>query len=437
MLSSSVKLDVSGIDRAVYDDASTANHGALVIGCVERTGDFGALEPAWRDLERRCGSNLTYFQSYDWCATWWACVGRREDAAHGVKLQILTARRDGDLVALWPLMIEKGPLGIKRLTQLGGNLSQYGGILIDAQQGRPDDIAAFWQHLLACADADVIAIDQVPQASPLAPFLAGENLATVADTASVVDLSEGGANSGMLGAAKASTRKNRKKRRKKLADGMDLELVALAGGSHDYADAVDTIFRWKVDWFRETGRPLKQFGRPELKAFIKNLTDGAFALVLMRGGTPIAAEIGFRQDTRFYSYIGAFDWSVRDLSPGRVEIEEALHWLVEKDVQFYDLLGAATAYKQAMSDLSSELTSFLHPLSAAGACYVHGWRKRGQPFVKRSFYSLSRGQRQFVTESASRIAATRRALFANWVRAGSPEERIGPARPATTEPANP
>lgn len=276
----------------------------------------------------------------------------------------------------------------------------------------------------------------MPKVSPLATFLAGENLATVADTASVVDLSDGGANSEMLGAAKASTRRNRKKRRKKLADGMDLELVALAGGSPEYAEAVDVIFRWKAAWFRETGRPQKNFSDPETKTFIKNLTDGAFALMLMRGGTPVAAEIGFRQGARFYSYIGAFDWSVRDLSPGRVEIEEALHWLVGEDVQFYDLLGAATAYKQAMSDLDAELTSFLHPVSMAGACYVHAWRKRGQPFVKRTFYSLSQGQRQFVTENVSRLAASKRALFASYTDAAKPESRVGAAPPAATEHAN-
>lgn len=437
MLSSSEKPDVADADRAVATGAAAEYGGALDITCVDRTDDLRALENAWRDLEHRCASNLTYFQSYDWCATWWASIGLPAEAARGVTLQVLTARRDGELIALWPLMIEKGPLGLRRLTQLGGDLSQYGGILIDAARARPGDIAACWQHLLAHTDADVIAIDQVPQASALASFLAGEHLATVADTASVVDLSEGGANSAMLGAAKASTRRNRKKRRKKLADGMELELVALAGGTPAYADAVDTIFRWKADWFRETGRPLKHLGRPEFKAFIKNLTDGAHALMLVRGGSPIAAEIGFRQGTRFYSYIGAFDWSVRDLSPGRVEIEEALHWLVGEDVQFYDLLGAVTAYKQAMSDLDSELTSFLHPVSVAGACYVHGWRKRGQPLLKRTFYGLSQGQRQFVTESASRLAAARRALFAKCMRTTTSEDRAGPARPAATEHANP
>lgn len=137
MLSSTEKMDVAGVDRAIGDDTAPEAAGALDIKCLDRSDELWALEHDWRRLQRRCGSDLTYFQSYDWCATWWASVGWRAQAAHGVQLQVLTARRNGELVVLWPLMIEKGPLGLQRLTLLGGELSQYGGVLTDGKRRGP------------------------------------------------------------------------------------------------------------------------------------------------------------------------------------------------------------------------------------------------------------------------------------------------------------
>ena len=355
------------------------------ISCINNLCDLEALKQEWSELEQKSLPDMAYFQSYDWCRTWWLNHHPQGEDAFP-RLQVYTLRRNGRLLMIWPLMVERGPFGFKVLTVLGGTLSQYGGVLADHDQISEAEILECWSGMILHADVDAIAVDRVPQRSLLAQSLKQLGLATVVETTSIINLADGGAHARLLNPSKASSRKNRKRRRKKLADGKSLELVAIPASAPEYAEISSKVFQWKATWLHETGRPSGGLGDKGTKNFISSLTEGVHALVLKHDGKAIAAEIGFQQGEHFYSYIGAFDWSLRRLSPGRVQIEEALSWLIAQDVKYYDLLGAPSSYKQDMSDLSIGMESFLYPKTVLGRLYVFGWRKMGRPFLKRAFY---------------------------------------------------
>ena len=70
-------------------------------------GNAGANAKGVGRVHRRSGGDL-YF-AYDWCRTWWRHYGGR------YQLRVLLLRRDGDLVGLLPMMIDRMWLGPVRL----------------------------------------------------------------------------------------------------------------------------------------------------------------------------------------------------------------------------------------------------------------------------------------------------------------------------------
>ena len=378
---------------------------SLELICLESLQEIRGIEERWRALEQRSIGDMAYFQSFDWCENWCAHYAPVADGRLYPKIRVYAARRNGELVMLWPLMLDKSAFAQTSLTFIGSRLSQYGGILCNRPRVSAQDIQACWASIKADTEADLIAVNSVPHVSPLLEI---DTVCTIEDESSIVDLSDNGANCELVNCTSASKRRNRKKRRKKLADGMELTLATAAGGSAEYKTFVALIFRWKMEWFRETGRPSHGLDPKATKNFLSDLNDGAVVLMLLRDGIPIAGELGFRQGDHFYSYIGAFDWSLQRLSPGRVQIEEALHWLIDQNVTQYDLMGAPTIYKQDMATRSPRMVSMMEPITLTGYLYVFGWRKYARPLLKNTFYGLAPHRRRVVTQFSAWLSNLRR-----------------------------
>ena len=70
--------------------------------------------------------------------------------------------------------------------------------------------------------------------------------------------------------------------------------------------------------------------------------DGAVLGVLKFNGAPIAIEIGMCLNSRYYSYIGAFDWEFRNMSPGKVQMENTQMWAKEVGIVDFDYFGRSS-----------------------------------------------------------------------------------------------
>lgn len=95
--------------------------------CVE-PASFSLLAPSWRRLHRACPT-ATPFQSHAWLHSWWQSYGARG------RLRVLLIRSGGRLVAAAPFMRAPGPLPV--LVLLGGGISDFGDVLIDAEHAEP------------------------------------------------------------------------------------------------------------------------------------------------------------------------------------------------------------------------------------------------------------------------------------------------------------
>ncbi len=93
---------------------------------------FGALAGEWDGLYRRCAA-ATPFQTHAWLHSWWTSYGRRG------RLRVVLVRRDGELAGAAALTrAAYGPGSV--LVPLGGALSDYSDVLLDARDPDPDAV---------------------------------------------------------------------------------------------------------------------------------------------------------------------------------------------------------------------------------------------------------------------------------------------------------
>jgi CelD/BcsL family acetyltransferase involved in cellulose biosynthesis len=372
----------------------------LRFDCLTDLNQISEIRADWCALEQRSLSEMAYFQSFDWCFNWCQSFANRQQTDTDVRIFIYTARRDDTLVMLIPLMVERKAGGLCKTLFIGQPLTQYGGALIDKDCVSTDDILAFWSWIKDRDESDVIILESMPATTQLATSLEEAGAATVTGQTSMMDVSGFNSASQLQQDLKPSTRRSRKRRRKKLASGAELELNVVEGGTQQYRKIVERGFIWKRRWLGETGRRSEPLSDPRTERFLSNLEDGALALVLERDGAPVAMEVGFLRGGHFYSYLGAFDYDLYDLSPGKVELEEALNWMVENNHSIYDLLGNPSTYKQHWTNIDIDLHTAVHAQTVKGYLYAYIWHGLVRPAVKRAFYALPIRLRQWMLPQA-------------------------------------
>lgn len=384
--------------------AAAANDAALSFACHSRLEDIKTLAERWRDLEGRSLGEMAYFQSYDWCQRWCKTFTGEANGAHS-PIRIFTASRAGELAILLPMVIEDTVLGIRKLHVIGRPLTQYSSALIDPMRASREDVAAFWQWVKAAADCDVIVMDGLPERTRLAEGIADVDTLEEAGQAAVMDVSQLTSPDELTMNVKSSTRRRRNRRRNKLAKGGTLEVLELDGSDARYAHYVAVAFEWKQRWLSETGRYSDALFDERAETFLSKLKDGTVLLVLLRDDEPVAIEIGYVLGDHYYSYLGAFNYELRHLSPGKVHLEEALAWTVRRKLAYFDLLGDPSTYKESWSNTNIRLFAVVSAKSWKGFLFAHVWQRRMRPAIKSAFYALPEAfRRPFATGRASASA---------------------------------
>ena len=156
-------------------------------------------------------------------------------------------------------------------------------------------------------------------------------------------------------------------------------------------------------WLAETGRMHAGLLASGTDSFFAGLPgsekerEGAMLSVLSAGGKPIAIELGFLRGGHYYAYLGAFDWNLRHLSPGKVQMESTVCWLIEHGIEAYDLLTNAADYKESWSNRSENLGTFAQPFSWKGRIYAEAWMPTLRPIIKRMYYAVPGSIRRWMT----------------------------------------
>lgn len=371
--------------------------------------DLAAIEKVagpWQALEQRSVQDFAYFQTFDWCANWLRHVA---PCLQGTEPYVITVWQGDTLVAVAPLMLTRMKMGVRVLSTLGDPHTQYSGMLLDPGACTASVTAMLRAYLEKPRDCDVLHIELLPAVSPLAAMLnAADREDSYVNQSASLDLTQFEAPADFLEDANPKKRRKRLQLRRRIETGVgELALRTVWGGEPEFAALVRRCVQMKRDWIAGTGRISTGFAIPGYADFLSQLhgdaasREGAVAFVKQAGDRIIAIEVSMIRDGHLYAYIGGFDWELRKLSPGLVQMEATIGWAIENRLKAYDLLGNVAAYKDSWTNITCELQAFSRSYTVPGWVYARAWRTRMRPALKQAYQSLPAGVRQWATSATA------------------------------------
>ncbi|MEP0518787.1 MAG: GNAT family N-acetyltransferase [Hyphomicrobiales bacterium] len=374
-----------------------AKQGDVQVQIVTDLAGIEALETDWRALEAKVADGLSYFQGYDWCYRWIkSFITHSNTSDDTAELCLFTVRRSDKIAAIFPLVRITKSFGIKTIRTLGEPLAQYANILIDTDLLSIQEARTCWQDVSKELRADAIVLDRVLKSSQLALVLDQKNVSNEkGDLSLIMNLEEVDDWDTFQAGFKKTVRRGRRRRFRKIEEEVGaIELHVHFGGSQEYKDSVKLALEYKMIWLKENGRNMASFSDVRAMPFLADLDgdreqlDGAIAYVMTIDGKPVAIEIGFLQDKRYYCFLGAFDWEMRSYSLGKVQMEQSLKWAIENGIKNIDFLGNYEAYQGDWSNSSTEVVSYGAATSLKGMAYANLWEQQLKPNLKKVFRRL-------------------------------------------------
>ena len=384
-----------------------------VLDCLSDIQSMEAIAYEWQYLENNCGEPFIYFQSYDWCHQWcknYVTSDNTSDLlAHAnyspCALRIYVLRRNSELVMIWPMMIRKlNVAGITAQTFLSDPHGQYSNVICNRSLLPLDVGKTIWNHIREATKADTITLDQYPQSSFLRQMVEGDGLVERSKRhSSILDLKAFASWEEHLASLDAKSRKQRNRRRRKLEKHGEVDYQVFYGGSAQYNELAALALKWKKLWLRNTARRDAVISQALTRKFLCSLSgnqnnvdklpSGAVLGALMLDGKPIAIEIGMCLDGHYYSYLGAFDWQHRPLSPGKIQIEEMQKWAMEVGLKKFDFLGDPAEYKSEWTNSHDALESRNVSTTLRGVLYCVSWKAYLRPVARFLFTKLDADMR--------------------------------------------
>lgn len=356
----------------------------IVLRVLRSLDEIDAIAVSWQALEADCPDPLGYFQSYDWCRNWVRQFGGSMGRPY-----VVTIWREDELVAVWPRMVVEAA-GIRRLETLGAPHSQYCGIIVRRDSVPLGDLAPLLREATRASGCDVALCRAVPAGTALAEIIAEKPTVPGSENAaSMLDLSGFGSAADYTAALGKLQKRNRNRRRNHLARLGELDFRVIWPDDPDFAPLVRTCTQMKRRWLVETGRYSVGFSAQGYEDFMAALPgdagqmEGACLSVLRAGDRVVALELGFVRQRHYYAYVGGFDWDLRDLSPGKVQMDMTVCWLIDHGVEAYDLLINPADYKASWTNRTIAVTTRAQALTWKGRLYSQAWLRSLRPALKR------------------------------------------------------
>ncbi|MDR5857119.1 GNAT family N-acetyltransferase [Caballeronia sp. LZ062] len=317
-----------------------------------------AIEAEWSALYRL--ANGEYFQSFEYCYNSLMCehIGTRR------KPHCVVARRNGKLVAVWPLLVSYRSCWkfAEALTPQNRSPSD---ILVAPENDAQSIVDAVFKETVRATRADVFELWRIRKASPLYACVTRqavirreeEDPTPYAALRSVQDWE--------------SFSRSRSGREKTKPEYLKRRLAKDGQFTVELIDASDPRLESFIEWFvvqkrkwatEKVGESLWTFSDASLsfwKALLSGpaAASGIFRLFVMTfNGEPVAANIvSWNRDT-FYLIAITYDMNLKKYSPGTILVDECVKWAFEDNLDF-DFGPGEQRYKTSWSGGESYPTS--------------------------------------------------------------------------------
>jgi len=305
------------------------------------------------------------------------------------KLCVLVLEEDGETVGILPLVHlsrHKFPLSYTMTETMGGELSDYGGIILDDRdQTRADRALEVLGRYLA-GHRMIVVFNQVPETSKLhalardrrfsATLRVTEKMASVNYYVELPPLLEdyyASLNKKML--------KNLRRINRNLEKLGELRIRRATGDTiENDLHSLWALYNGKLA--RKNLPALDKGTREFYSDFYRELArKGELDFNLLEvDGSPVAINVGFKQKEIYYFYMTMYDDRYYDYSPGNIIVLNQFRYLYDNGFKEMDFLRGDESYKSKMWRASSRQNSRLivvkqQPLSGLIARYADlRWR---------------------------------------------------------------
>lgn len=383
-------------------DNLQGQHAPYRISVACSLADIIALEADWRDLEASAQNPVALFQSYDWVVRW--CQSQFEGSAPGKYNDcapfVVAVWADGKLISVWPMQ-SAVTAKVRTLTWLSMPALQYGDALIDANCNAEEICATAWAFIVSANGADLLKLDNVPSNSPIYRFLSERCCMVSPSKSSILKTGAFADWQAYQASLKKTARRARRKRYNKLARAGALSF-SVHRDAEKFAELADIALNWKRQWLEQQHWPGGLINDPVFKRFVKANGDAKcfrarwVAAELSLEGAPVAIELGAVYNNRYYSFLGAYDLDYAKFSPGKIEMEAMIAWVMEQGIDEFDFLCVESQYKSDWTDTSLPVSSFTHPCSIRGQLMHSIWVKRLRPAIKKGLHHIPVSQRKML-----------------------------------------
>jgi CelD/BcsL family acetyltransferase involved in cellulose biosynthesis len=352
---STTPLETVTIIESTPDDRSKVRE--LVVEEVTTREEFENLSAEWDGLVSRLSRPSVYL-THAWFSTWWRCHSSRHTS-----IFVLLVRREGELVAIAPLMkIEGRFLGIphRRLEFISmmhhaySPLNCSGSLEVIIADDPHGVMSALTRHISSCrSDWDMVRLNPLPEdswtLSELLHMPSERGLRCVSRMVyhnAVVEI--GGQWDAYVAGRSKLTRKHLRAFERTVASRDDITLIEyrtleeLPGGF----DALLAIE--KKSWKSRKGFSLDA---PEYRDFYRLVADamaraGRLRIVILTvGGRNVAYDLCLEYAGRIESLKSSYDPELRDISPGGILTMLEIRQMFKESKLALNLLWGDLSYK--------------------------------------------------------------------------------------------
>ena len=343
---------------------------------VAERRDFDALEAEWNALFIRSAGPTHVFQSFNFCWHWANhYLGSSRSGISGLNLSVVTGRRNGRLVMVWPLVCER-VRGITQTFWMGDPVGQYGDVLIDADVDALPAMRAALDFLRVRTNSDLLRLRRVRSDSNVAPLMGAVD-AQVADRqlAPFMDLTTAKDFAAFEQRYSAKTRKNRRRLARRLEEKGTVEFLRVRGGDEARALAVEAI-NLKAAWLKDRGLVSSAIANERMSCLFADLAEGhqkpveCVVSALKSNGEAAALEVSFTCKGRLAMHLIAFNLDYEKSGAGVLLLEQSLKNGYAEGLTIYDMLAPGDPYKFDWCHQSDAVLDWVKPLSLKGYLYA-------------------------------------------------------------------
>ena len=371
------------LPRAIAPSERIEAAGGLSVAVARERAAFNALEAEWNELFARCGRGAAVYQSFNWN---WHWANAYLAASGPCSLAVLAMRREGRLVAVWPLVAHR-MLGACIVEWMGSPVSQYGDVLIAPDEDAGQVLALGWKTIGSTLGADALNLRKVRADAQIVPLLREHAAAVTSrsealflDIASAADLAS------YETRYSSKTRKNRRRLARRLAETGELRFEHLADSVQAGEAARDAVvLRHRT--LTETGRVSIALQDERYARFFADAAGGTKpcgvrVTRILSDGRLVASAIDISAHGHRAAHIIAHDLAFEACGPGVTMVGDWVSTAFADGIGVLDLLAPAHGYKSEWADGGVGVCDYAVATSPLGRAVVVPYLTRLRPRLK-------------------------------------------------------